>query len=123
MSRIQSAILMLALIAGVGAAAQAQAKHPVVCAKGVWTYTAWTQVPAPFDSLTMPPGPRIMVNSPEEAAAAEGEMLRRAGQVGATGVVVVEVTNNVNGPMMISRKATPVFVPADSARAYGACRK
>ena len=102
---------------------QGPAKHPVVCAKGVRTYTAWTQVPSPFDSLTMPPGPRLVVNSPEEAAAAEGEMLKRAGQVGATGVVVVEVTNDFNGAVMTSRKVTPVFVAADTARAYAACRK
>ncbi|HKR56073.1 MAG TPA: hypothetical protein VJS20_07215 [Gemmatimonadales bacterium] len=101
---------------------QGPAKHPVVCAKGVRTYTAWNQVPVPFDSLTMPPGPRMMVQSPEEAAAAEGEMRKRAGQVGATGVVVVEVTNDFNGAVMTSRKVTPVYVAADSARAYGACR-
>lgn len=103
-------------------ALQGPAKHRVVCAKGVRTYTAWNQVPAPFDSLTLPPGPRMMVHSPEEAAAAEGEMLKRAGQVGATGVVVVEVTNDFNGALMTSRRVTPVFVPADTARAYGACK-
>ena len=113
--------LSFVLLASV--AVQGPAKHPVVCAKGVHTYTGWTQVPTPFDSLKLPPGPRLTVNSPEEAAAAENEMLKRAGAVGATGIVVVEVTNDFNGAVMTSRKVTPVFVPSDTARAYGACRE
>ena len=78
MPRLISFVLLLV------ASLQGPAKHPVVCAKGVHTYYSWKDVPTPFDSLKLPPGPKLMVNSPEEAQAAEQEMLKRAGATGAT---------------------------------------
>jgi len=130
-ARLTAAVAAIAIVtvcrsAGAqSAATQGQApRHPRVCAAGVRTYTSITQVPTPFDSLTMPPasGP-IRVTSPAEAEAADRAMHERAGSVGATGVVVSDVTEDVGGGMRIRRSVLPVFVSADSARAQQACRK
>lgn len=101
---------------------QGPAKHPVVCAKGVRTYGSWKEVPTPFDSLKLPPGAPIRVSSPEEAEAADLEMHRRAGLIGATGLVVMEVVDDDGSSRSVHRQVIPVFVPADTARAYAACR-
>jgi hypothetical protein len=49
-------------------------------------------------------------------------MLTDAGKIGATGLVVEEVSENDGGSMTVHRRVVPVFVPADTARAYEACR-
>jgi hypothetical protein len=101
---------------------QGPAKHPVVCAKGVRTYNDLMEVPAPFDSLHLPSHAPIQVHSPEEAEAAEAQMLADAGKVGATGLVVMEVVDDDGSSRTVHRRVIPVFVAADTARAYGACR-
>ena len=98
-------------------------KHPAVCGKGVRTYASLKDVPTPFDSLKLPPGPPIRVNSPEEAEAAETQILALAGSVGATGLVEMEESEDQGGSMVVRRRVIPVFVPADTGRAYAACRK
>ena len=113
------AVLLLPVLT---ASARAQATHPAVCAKGVRTYNDLKDVPTPFDSLRLPPGPPIRVNSPEEADAADVEMHRRAGAIGATGLVVTEVIDDDGNSRTVHRRVIPVFVPADTARAYTACR-
>ena len=97
-------------------------RHPPVCAKGVRTYPDFSQVPKPYDTLAMPPGPRIQVTNPEEAEAAERAVRERAGSIGATGVVFTEETSSDGaGAMEVRRRVFPVFVPSDSARAQQAC--
>lgn len=96
--------------------------HPAVCADGVRRYVSLSAVPAPFDSLRMPPGPPIRITSPEEEQAAEREMRRRAGQAGATGLVMLDETSEEGRAHMVRRRVVPVFVAADSARAQAACR-
>ena len=106
--------------AGAGAASPG---HPVVCADGVRRYGAMAEVPAPFDSLAMPRDlPPIRVSNPDEEAAAEREVNRRAGSIGATGLVVTQEASPDYGIRTVRRRAVPVFVPADSARAQAACR-
>jgi hypothetical protein len=98
-------------------------RHPPVCGDGVRRYQAMSQVPAPFDSLAMPRNlPPIRISSPDEEAAAEREVNRRAGSVGATGLVVVDEAGDDAGGRHVRRRAIPVFVAADSARAQAACR-
>lgn len=101
---------------------QGPAKHPVVCAKGVRTYNHLKDVPAPFDTLKMPSHAPIQVHSPEEAEAAQAQMIADAGKIGATGLVVMDVEEDDGGARRLHRQVVPVFVPADTARAYGACR-
>jgi len=48
-------------------------------------------------------------------------MAERVGGIGATGVVTVEESHDIDGGM-VRRRVIPVFVPADSARAQSACR-
>ena len=102
-------------------ALQGPTKHPVVCGKGVRTYNSLKEVPNPFDTLKMPPHAPVRVSSPEEADAAQAQMMADAGKVGATGLVVEEVTEDNGGGMMVHRQVIAVFVPSDTARAYGAC--
>lgn len=123
-----SAIAIVAISRSAGAqtaANQGQApRHPRVCTGGVRTYPSITQVPTPFDSLTMPPAPGpVRVTNPAEAEAADRAMRERAGSIGATGIVVSDVTDDTGGGMRIRRSVLPVFVPSDSARAQQACRK
>jgi hypothetical protein len=123
-----SAIAIVAISRSAGAqtaANRGQApRHPRVCAGGVRTYPSVTQVPTPFDSLAMPPAPGpVRVTNPAEAEAADRAVRERAGSVGATGVVVSDVTEDTGGGMRIRRSVLPVFVPSDSARAQQACRK
>ena len=97
--------------------------HPVVCAKGVRLYTESSQLPAPHDTVHMPPadGP-VTVTSPEEAEAAELAMRARAGSVGATGLVVTDLRTDEGGMTHLHRSVTAVFASADSARAQLACK-
>ena len=97
--------------------------HPRVCANGVRMYTDKTQVPVPHDTLALPPadGP-IRINSPEEAEAAELALRGRAGSVGATGVLVADEVSDDGGTQQVRRRATAVYVRADSARAQQACK-
>jgi hypothetical protein len=101
---------------------QGPAKHPVVCGKGVRTYGSLKEVPTPFDTLKLPPHAPIQVHSQEEAEAAQAAIMADAGKIGATGLVVEEVSGNDGGSMSVHRRVVPVFVPADTARAYAACR-
>ena len=98
-------------------------KHPTVCAKGVRLFTDKSQIPVPHDTLALPPadGP-IRVTSPEEAEAAELALRGRAGSVGATGLLVTDEVVDDGGTQRISRQATAVYVPSDSARAQQACK-
>ena len=98
-------------------------KHPIVCAKGVRLFTDKAQIPVPYDTLALPPadGP-IRVTSPEEAEAAELALRGRAGSVGATGLLVTDEVTDDGGTQRISRQATAVYVPSDSARAQQACK-
>jgi len=116
MLRLGSFVLLIV------ASVQGPAKHPVVCGKGVRTYGSFKEVPTPFDSLKLPPHAPIRVNSPEEADAAQAQILADAGKIGATGLVVEEVSDNDGGSMTMHRRVVPVFVTADTARAYAACR-
>ena len=116
MKRILSSLLLT------GLTARAQTTRPIVCAKGVRTYNSLKEVPSPFDTLKLPPHAPIRVSSPEEAEAAQAQMLTDAGKIGATGLVVEEVSENDGGSMTVHRRVVPVFVPADTARAYKACR-
>jgi hypothetical protein len=96
--------------------------HAPICAAGVHTYTAMRDVPTPYDTLTMPPGPAVRVTNEDEAAAADLAMRGRAGSVGATGVLVTDTTENIDGGMAMHRHVRAVFVPNDSARAHAACK-
>ena len=95
--------------------------HAAVCAAGVRTYASWGEVPTPRDMLTLPPAEPVRVTNEAEAAAADSAVRARAGSVGATGVVITEVTAATDGGTVIRRQVVPVFVPSDSARAHGAC--
>jgi len=106
-----------------GLTLQGPTKHPVVCGKGVRTYNSLKEVPAPFDTLQMPPHAPVQVHSPEEADAAQAQMMTDAGKVGATGLVVEEVSESDGAGMTVHRQVRAVFVPSDTARAYAACRK
>jgi hypothetical protein len=120
--------LGLCLFAGGTASAQAAPESPKrapVCAEAVKVYTDFKQVPAPFDSVRIPPadGP-IRVTNEEEAAAAELQVRKRAGSVGATGLVMtMEEVDDGSGMIRASRRVTGVFVRADSAAAQKACLK
>jgi hypothetical protein len=98
-------------------------KHPIVCAKGVRMFSDKSQIPIPHDTLALPPtdGP-IRVTSPEEEEAAEKALRARAGSVGATGLLVTDEVIEDGGMQRVSRQATAVYVPSDSARAQQACK-
>jgi hypothetical protein len=118
------AILTLAAPAAPQTPSRQQApRHPRVCADGVRQYADVSQVATPYDSLVMPPGPPVQVTNPAEAEAAERTIRERAGSVGATGLVVNEVTEETAEGITVRRSVFPVFVVADSARAQAACRK
>lgn len=124
-----SPVLAVAVTLAASHAARAQAApaaktHPAVCAQGVRVYTDKRQVPVPHDTLTMPPadGP-VRVSSPEEAEAAELAMRGRAGSVGATGVLVTDVTSDDGGGTRVRRSVTALYVPADAAHAAQVCKK
>jgi len=101
---------------------QGPTTHPVVCAKGVRTYDSLKEVSAPFDTLKLLPHAPVRVTSQEEADAAEAQMMTDAGKVGATGLVITEVVEENGNSRSVHRQVIPVFVPSDTARAYGACR-
>jgi len=105
-----------------GAMGSQSTHHAAVCAAGVRTYTSLQEVPTVHDTLPLPPSPRVQVTNDEEAAAADLAMRGRAGSVGATGVVITDVTENSDGGMVLHRHVVPVFVPSDSARAHAACK-
>lgn len=126
------ALPALAGVAAVAGAASAGAQQVTkdaprprtpTCAAGIRTYESWPEVPTPFDSLRLPPGEPIRVTSPEEAQAAQQKIRERAASVGATGLVLVDVTTESGGEVQMRRSVVPVFVPADSARAHKACGK
>ena len=120
---------VVSIISARSGRAQAAAEHPAkmrqpaVCARGVRMYTDKSQVPAPHDTLTLPPadGP-IRVTSPEEAEAAELALRGRAGSVGATGVLVTDEISGDGDNQRMRRTAVAVYVRADSARAQAACK-
>jgi hypothetical protein len=117
------ALAVASRTAGAQAQAGEQPRHPQVCAAGVRTYSSLAEVPTPYDSLRLPPGPPIRVTSPAEAEAAEQAVRAQAGAVGATGLVVTEETeSDPMGAMRVRRRVLPVFVASDSARAQQACR-
>jgi hypothetical protein len=111
--------------AGAKGSSSAGSTHPPICPDGVRRYAAFDSVPAPFDTLTMPRGAApIRITSPDQEAAAEREVAERAGSVGATGLVLHdEVLDGAPGVRQVRRRAIPVFVPSDSARAQAACRR
>lgn len=99
------------------------ARHPAVCEKGVRIYTDRKDVPTPFDSVAIPaPDKPVMVTSPEEAQAAQLALRERAGSVGATGVLVIDITEQSGDEVRMRRRAVGLFVPSDSARAQQACQ-
>jgi len=117
------ALVVVSRTAGAQAQAGEQPRHPRVCAAGVRTYSSLAEVPAPYDSLRLPPGPPVRVTNPAEAEAAEQAMRAQAGAVGATGLVVMEETEgDPTGAMRVRRRVLPVFVASDSARAQQACK-
>ena len=134
--RVRRSRLLLGLctlLLGTSAAAQgndtssrgqaAASAHRPVCTEGVRGYTSMSLVPKPFDSLAMPPNALpVRITSPEEEVAAEREMRRRAGSVGATGLVVLDEVIEEGGMRKVRRHVVPVFVAADSARAQAVCR-
>jgi hypothetical protein len=72
----------------------------------------------------MPPSPgQIRVSSPEDAEAAELAIRERAGSVGATSILVVDVTTDDGGGQRVQRSVSAYFVPSDSARAQQTCGK
>ena len=100
-----------------------QQQHPAVCAAGVRDYGSLAEVPAPYDTLRLPPGPPIRVHSEDEARAAEQLIHQQAGSVGATGLVTFEEQeDDGSGTVRVRRRVLPVFVPSDTARAYAACK-
>lgn len=107
---------------GAQAAGPQTKQHSTICSAGVRTYTSVGEVPAPYDTLTLPPSSPVRVASDEEAAAADLAMRGRAGSIGATGLIVSEVTENGDGGLIVHRKVVAVFVPGDSARAHQACK-
>jgi hypothetical protein len=123
--RAPCAAALVLIAAGTTLHAQAAAptpKHTPVCSRGVRVYMDRAQVPAPHDTLTMPPadGP-IRVTSPEEAEAAELALRGRAGSVGANAVLIADETTEDGGEVRIRRSVTALFVPSDSARAIAVC--
>jgi hypothetical protein len=131
MSRVRT-LSHVALAAAAFAAVPAAHAQPVskdaarrapTCAAGVRRYGSWPEVPTPFDSLRLPPTEPIRVTSPEEAQAAEQKLLERAASVGATGLVIFDESSGSGGEMELRRRVVPVFVRADSARAFKACGK
>ena len=97
--------------------------HPAVCVAGVRVYNAKADVSVPHDTVALPPGPPIRVTSPEEAEAADLDLRARAGAAGANGVLMTtETVEESDGQVRMARNVTPVFVPADSARAAAACK-
>lgn len=98
-------------------------KHPVVCARGVAVYHDIKEVPTPFDSVVVPPAAApVRVSNEAEAEAAELDLKRRAGSVGATSFVVTEEREDDGSGMVRLRRAVQgLFVRADSARAQQAC--
>ena len=96
-----------------------------VCAAGVKIYDDIKEVPKPYDSLSVPPadGP-VMVTNEAEAEAAQMAMRGRAGSVGATGVVVTDLTeDNGSGMVRMRRSVQGVYAASDSSRAQKACGK
>lgn len=116
--------LALSVTAGAQDKPAPKPAHPVVCAAGVRIYTDKAQVPAPYDTLTIPaPDGPVRVTSEEEAEAAELAMRGRAGSVGATAVLVTdERTEDADG-VRLHRSVLGLYIPADSARAQRACAK
>jgi hypothetical protein len=126
--RILCAAAGFASVAAAHTVADAQStgtarSHPAVCTAGVRVYTEKSQVPAPHDTVALPPGPPVRVTSPEEAEAAQLALRERAGKEGANGVLFVdETTDDGTGAVRMRRTVTAVFVPSDSAHAAAACK-
>jgi hypothetical protein len=109
---------------GARASSTPQVKHAPICAQGVKVYTDRSQIPVPFDTLEVPaPDGPVRVTNEQEAEAAELALRGRAGSVGATGVLLTdEVQEDNDGNRRVRRAVKGLFVPADSARAHGACK-
>ncbi len=106
-----------------GTIAASQQPHPAVCAAGVRDYGSLSEITTPYDTVRLPPGPPIQVTNEDEARAAQQQMKQRAGSVGATGLVTYDQEDDDgSGARRMRRTVMAVFVPADTARAYGACR-
>lgn len=122
-------IFGLCLVAGASASAQqSTAKAPQrapVCAEGVKMYADIKEIPVPHDTVQIPaPDGPIRVTNEEEARAAELLLRKRAGSVGATGLLAMTVeTDDGAGMVRASRRVVGVFVRADSAAAQKACTK
>lgn len=102
----------------------APTQHPAVCAAAVRVYHQKSDIPAPYDTVALPPGPPVRVTSPEEAEAAELDMRERAGAAGANGVLIAEETiDQGDGNVRMRRSVTAIYAPSDSARAATVCRK
>lgn len=126
-TRSCAGVVISGLVCSTLASAQGAAPppaHPAVCADGLRIYASLELVPTPFDTLVMPASGKapIRVTSPDEAEAADRQMAERAGGIGATGIVVADLTlaESPRGRRVV-RRVTPVFVPSDTGRAYAEC--
>ena len=115
-------IVALSTLGAAAAQAQTAPSRAPVCAQGVKMYTDIKQIPVPHDTVRIPAadGP-IRVTNEAELEAAELELRKRAGSVGATGVL--NITEEDDGSGRRRRRTTGVFVRADSAAAQKACVK
>lgn len=88
-------------------------------------YADIKEIPVPHDTVQIPaPDGPIRVTNEEEARAAELLLRKRAGSVGATGLLAMTVeTDDGAGMVRASRRVVGVFVRADSAAAQKACTK
>jgi hypothetical protein len=118
-----AALLLIAATAGAQTASPAPT-HPAVCGAGVRVYHQKSDIPVPYDTVSLPPAPPIRVTSMEEAEAAEVALRERAGAAGANGVLIVEEsTDEPDGNVRMHRSVTAVYAAADSAHAAAACKK
>jgi hypothetical protein len=120
---VASLSLFIAASAHAQNAPQSASRYPRVCAAGVKVYDDVKQIPAPHDTLKLPPAEPVRVTNPAEAEAAELALRDRAGSVGATGVLIATEESNENGNLMMRRRVVAVFARADSAAAQKACAK
>lgn len=123
------AITALTLLGAASAQAQAPTasapRRAPVCAQGVKMYDDIRQIPVPHDTVQIPaPDGPIRVTNEAEMEAAEMALRKRAGEVGATGVLAItEEEDDGAGRVTMRRRTVGVFVRADSAAAQKACAK
>ena len=93
----------------------AASTHPPTCAAGLREYADTAKIPVPYDTL-YPSEPSTPVSPDQFVAFMRGVMAR----AGATGYIAIHRVGDADHEVW---SFIPLFVPADTAAVYAACRR